>query len=132
MTDMRIGALAERARVGVETVRYYQRIGLMPTPDKPLGGSRRYHRQHLDRLLFIRRAQALGFSLEDIRQLIALGEEHCQDVAALAAAKLNEVRRKIAALRIMEQSLSQTISRCSSNPDSQHCPIIHSLAGSDD
>lgn len=127
MAKLRIGQLARDAEVGVETVRYYQRIGLMPTPPKPLGGSRHYDQGHLQRLRFIRRAQALGFSLDDIRQLLALGEDHCHDVAALAAAKLGSVREKIAELRRLERTLAQTVDQCQCNSDETHCPIIQSL-----
>lgn len=130
--DLRIGQLAERAGVGVETVRYYQRIGLLPVPGKPPGGTRRYEATHLQRLLFIRRAQSLGFSLDDIRLLIDLGDEHCGDVEAIAVAKLTDVRHKIAALRKMERALATTVEQCRRTPDAARCPIIHSIADGDD
>src|SRR5260370_8915192 len=86
---MRIGELAESVDVNVETIRYYQRIGLLKLPEKPYGGTRFYSGQDLRRLRFIRRAQQIGFSLEDIRALLDLSSSDCNQVGTLAPDKLN-------------------------------------------
>ena len=124
---MRIGELARSLGVNVETVRYYQRIGLMDLPKKPYSGTRSYNDQDLCRLRFIRRAQQLGFSLEDIRELLQLSTSDCQRVEALAAEKLSQVKEKVRQLRRIESILIQTIERCASRQGNQPCPIIEAL-----
>ena len=95
-----IGRLARRAGVNVETVRYYQRIGLVDEPGKPAEGFRTYAPEAVDRITFIKRAQALGFSLDEVRELLEIGDGHCADVCARAEEKrqrmykLREERRK--------------------------------------
>lgn len=125
---MRIGELAKAAGVGVETVRYYQRIGLMPVPPRPAGGTRRYGQAELARLRFIRRAKALGFSLQDIAELLSLGDARCETVEAVTARQLQRVRSRIAALRRMERTLAATLARCRATPDQAPCPIVQTLA----
>ena len=122
-----IGQLAKAAEVHVETIRYYQRIGLMHTPAKPLGEIRRYHHDDLSRLRFIRRAKELGFSLKDIHVLLQLDEESCDDVRELAEHKLADVRKRISDLESVAKSLSSMIHQCESS-DQPACPIIDSLA----
>lgn len=126
---MRIGELAAQGGVGVETVRYYQRIGLLRTPDKPYGGTRRYTEHDLARLRFIRRAQELGFSLGDIASLLRLSSADCEDVQALASRKLELVHGKLADLRRIEAALAETLGRCRSRRPSAPCPIIQTLTG---
>ena len=92
---MRIGQLARSVGVHVETIRYYQRIGLIELPEKPYGRVRSYTEKDLQRLRFIRRAQRLGFSLEDIRALLELSKSDCQQVQKLAVEKLNLVKAKL-------------------------------------
>jgi len=121
-----IGQLAKAAEVSVETIRYYQRIGLMRTPAKPLGEIRRYHHNDLSRLRFIRRAKELGFSLKDIHALLLLDEESCDDVRELAERKLTDVRKRISDLESVAKSLSAMIRQCESS-DQPACPIIDSL-----
>ncbi len=127
---MKIGELARAAEVNVETVRYYQRIGLLPTPEKSVGGIRRYRDGDLSRLRFIRRAKELGFSLKDIHALLQLDKKSCDDVRELAEHKLADVRKRIADLESMAQSLSTMISRCESS-NRTACPIIDSLTPPD-
>jgi MerR family transcriptional regulator, mercuric resistance operon regulatory protein len=91
---VRIGELAKSVDVNVETIRYYQRIGLLGLPQKPYGGTRSYSGQDLRRLRFIRRAQQIGFSLEDIRALLELSSSDCKQ-EKLAAEKLNLVHAKV-------------------------------------
>jgi MerR family mercuric resistance operon transcriptional regulator len=126
---MRIGELAKTAGVGVETVRYYQRIGLLGTPAKPYGGARNYTDDHLARLRFIRRAQQLGFSLNDINALLRLSSADCEDVQALARRKLELIQGKITDLNRMAAVLEDVLARCATRRKHQGCPIIESLAG---
>jgi MerR family transcriptional regulator, mercuric resistance operon regulatory protein len=99
---MRIGELARTVDVNVETIRYYQRIGLLKLPEKPYGGMRSYNDEDLRRLGFIRRAQQLGFSLEDIRELLELSSSDCERVEKLAVEKLSLVKAKLRQLRRIE------------------------------
>ena len=127
---MRIGELAESVDVNVETIRYYQRIGLLGLPQKPYGGTRSYSGQDLRRLRFIRRAQQIGFSLEDIRALLELSSSDCKQVGKLAAEKLNLVHAKLRQLRRIESVLAKTVEQCARRKDNQACPIIETLSQS--
>jgi len=127
---MRIGELARSVGVNVETIRYYQRIGLLELPQRPYGGTRCYGRQDLKRLRFIRRAQQIGFSLEDIRALLELSSSDCKQVGKLAAEKLNLVHAKLRQLRRIESILSKTVEQCARRKGNQPCPIIETLSQS--
>ena len=124
---MRIGELARSVGVNVETIRYYQRIGLLELPQRPYGGTRCYGRQDLKRLRFIRRAQQIGFSLQDIRALLELSSSDCKQVGKLAAEKLNLVHAKLRQLRRIESILSKTVEQCARRKGNQPCPIIETL-----
>lgn len=129
-TSMTIGTLAKNAGTHVETIRYYQRRGLVAVPDKPYSGIRRYDGHALARLHFIRAAQWLGFSLDEVAELLKLDDgTHCDDARSLAEQKLVDVRRKIASLQKMESTLANLVERCRCSTDPQQCPIIHSLQG---
>jgi len=131
--SMTIGTLAKAAGMGVETIRYYQRRGLVAEPEKPYGSIRHYDNQTLARLHFIRTAQWLGFSLDEIGGLLKLEDgAHCDEARALAERKLDDLRRKIAGLRQMESTLDSLVERCRCSTDPQRCPIIHSLQGNPD
>ena len=95
MSLFSIGKLAQAAQVSVETIRYYERRGLITQPPKPAQGYRTYTKATLARILFIKRAQELGFTLEEIENLLVLGESHCSEVQELAESKLVSVRSKI-------------------------------------
>ena len=125
---MRISQLARSVGVHVETIRYYQRIGLMDLPEKPYAGHRSYNDDDLRRLRFIRRAQGLGFSLEDIRALLDLSSADCQQVQKLAVEKLNLVKAKLRQLRAVESVLTKTIQQCGKRKAPEGCPIIEALA----
>ena len=125
---MRIGQLATSVGVNVETIRYYQRIGLLELPPKPYGGVRSYNEDDLRRLHFIRRAQHLGFSLDDIRTLLHLSSSDCRQVQKLAAEKLKLVGGKLTQLRKIESALSKTIQQCAKRRAPESCPIIETLA----
>lgn len=122
-----IGQLAKAAGVNVETIRYYERQGLITQPPKPAQGYRTYPKATLARILFIKRAQELGFTLEEIANLLVLGESHCSEVQELAEGKLVSVRAKINDLRRLERVLEDLIAQCRSNPYSTACPIVESL-----
>jgi MerR family mercuric resistance operon transcriptional regulator len=124
-----IGALARQAGVNVETIRYYQRRGLVPEPAKPLGGIRNYAAEHVQRLRFIKRAQQLGFSLEEVGELLSLEDGlHCREVAEIAGQKLAIVRERIAQLQTIEHALAMLLRKCSSNRGKVRCPLIAALA----
>jgi len=128
--DLTIGKVARAAGVNVETVRYYQRSGLVPEPQRPAGGMRRYSHETVARLRFIKRAQELGFTLAEIRRLLALGDpQTCGKARALAAEKLSLVRARIADLERMRAALESLIDRCDAVRGQVSCPIIETLAG---
>lgn len=123
-----IGALAKQAGVNVETVRYYQRRGLVGEPQRPLGGIRRYSEAHVRRLRFIKQAQVLGFSLEEVKELLALEDgRHCREAERLASMKLAAVRERVRQLRRVEQALATLVARCECNTAKVRCPLIAAL-----
>lgn len=127
---MRIGDLARAAGVGVETVRYYQRRQLVRVPLKPAGATRRYSETDLVRLQFIRRAQALGLSLSEIRALLRQSRADCDDAQAVARTKLAVVRDKLADLQRLAAALEAVLAQCAGRGPYDGCPIIATLAGS--
>ncbi len=128
---MRIGQLARNAGVSVETVRYYQRIGLLETPEKPFGGARAYRESDAERLRFIRRAQQLGLSLEDIAGLLRVSSRDCLDAQAIAHRKLVLVRQKLADLGRVEKALIEVLDRCRTRAQNDGCPVIAALGGAE-
>ena len=125
-----IGVLAESAGVNVETIRFYQRKRLMPEPRRPQGGIRRYGDAELARLRFIRSAQNLGFSLDEIAELLKLEDgTHCGEARQLAEVKLRDVRERLSHLRRIESALRTLVAGCSSARGSVKCPLISSLRG---
>lgn len=120
-----IGTLAKQAGVNVETVRYYQRRGLVPQPQRPLGGIRRYSSVHLRRLRFIRQAQTLGFALEEVIDLLALEDgRRCREAERIGSSKLAIVRARVAQLRRVENALASLLDQCHSNTRKIRCPLI--------
>lgn len=127
---MKIGDLSQATGVHVETIRYYQRLGLVPTPGRSHGTARRYGDAAVRQLRFIKRSQRLGFSLGEVKFLLALSEgEHCAQTRAFAQSKKRLVRQKIADLRAMESALDKLIRACRSRRSGRGCPIIEGLAG---
>lgn len=123
-----IGAFAKAAGVGVETIRFYQLKGLLPQPDRPDGRIRRYGRSDVVRVKFVKSAQRLGFSLEEIVQLLKLDEgTHCGAAAELAALRLADVRARLADLTLMEAALSKLLSECRERRGKVSCPLIAAL-----
>jgi MerR family transcriptional regulator, mercuric resistance operon regulatory protein len=125
--NMTIGQLARRARVNIETVRYYHRRGLLPKPSRPSSGYRRYSTEALARLSFIRRAQQLGFTLREIRELLSLGDGSCRQALALAVAKQTDIRSRIQDLTSMERTLQRLIGRCRRGHTTT-CAIVETLS----
>lgn len=112
MGELTIGRVAKAAGVGVETVRFYERRGLIARPRRPLNGFRSYDRAAVERLQFIRQAKALGFSLREVKALLELRSklgDGCAKSGAIAAAKLSEFDQKIAALKAMRRALAREI-----------------------
>lgn len=129
MAELTIGRLADEAGVNVETIRYYQRRGLMAEPDKPANGHRRYAADAIRRVRFIKRAQALGFTLEEIAGLLELDEAHaCAETRELAAHKLDMIESKFADLNAMRKALKTLLRQCDTGSGAGACPIIHALA----
>ena len=121
-------SLADEAGVNVETIRYYQRRGLMLEPDKPVTGHRRYAADAVKRVHFIKRAQVLGFTLEEISGLLDLDETHaCEETRELASHKLEVIESKLADLKAMRLALKALLRQCDTGAAKGSCPIIHAL-----
>lgn len=130
MDSLGIGSLAKRAGVRVDTVRYYERTGLLSPQGRLASGYRRYGELELARLRFIRRAQMLGFTLKEVRDLLSLSSQH--DVARVkrtAQIKLADVEKRIAALDKIRQGLSTLIAACPGHGRAADCPILNALGG---
>jgi MerR family mercuric resistance operon transcriptional regulator len=127
-----IGELSRRTGVNIETIRYYERIGLLAMPIRSNGGYRLYGPADVQRLTFIRRSRELGFSLDEIRTLLDLarGEKSCEHVRAITLHHAAEVRRKIADLERLERALAAMAALCDTAPPDR-CPIIDALAASE-
>lgn len=128
MKDMTIGGLAKACAVGVETVRYYQRRGLLAEPARGPGRVRRYGADAVARLGFIRRAQDVGFTLEEVRELLKLAETpNCRGARTLAARKLELVEARLEDLQRVRFALKEMVDRCDAGRE-RRCPIIEGLA----
>jgi MerR family mercuric resistance operon transcriptional regulator len=124
-----IGGLARHTGTNVETIRYYERMGLWAAPPRSAGGYRLYGTDHLKRLNFIRRARLLGFSIAEVRTLLRLADDRkrpCAEARAVAEEHLADVRNKIADLKTMEKVLKETVARCAAGTGS-HCVLIDAL-----
>ena len=126
--NLTIGVFAKAAGVNVETIRFYQRKGLLPEPDKPYGSIRRYGEADGTRVRFVKSAQRLGFSLDEIAELLRLEDgTHCEEASGLAEHKLKDVREKMADLARMEAVLSELVCACHARKGNVSCPLIASL-----
>ncbi len=135
MRGLTIGQLAEQAQVNRETVRYYERRRLLQRPSRSLGGYRVFSDDALRRLRFIRHAKMLGFSLEEIKELLALqvrSVDTCDRVRARTLTKVADIEGKIEALQRMRRALSELVSACSRRRKTDDCPILDSLEASAD
>ncbi len=129
MPEMTIGRLSARVGVNVETIRYYERIGLMPAPPRTSGGQRRYDMRHLHRLFFLRRCRELGFPQDEVRAMLTLvdgGDYGCDEIRAMTSRQLDAVRRRIADLRVMEETLDRMVRECAGG-NVPKCPIVDHL-----
>ncbi len=127
--NLPIGALSRRSGVNIETIRYYERIKMLPPPPRTASGRRVYGSTDLRILVFIRRSRELGFSLDKIRALLRLGgpdKASCREVREIAAHHLEDIRAKLGDLRKLERLLAKTVARCSGKtaPD---CPVLEIL-----
>jgi MerR family mercuric resistance operon transcriptional regulator len=123
-----IGAFAKAAGVNVETIRFYQRKRLLAEPARPPGGIRRYGNSEVARVKFVKSAQRLGFSLDEVAQLLRLEDgTHCTEAAGLAALRLADVRSRLADLTRMETALAALVEQCGARQRSVSCPLIASL-----
>lgn len=123
-----IGQLARSAGVNVETIRYYQRIGLLPEPPRPAGAIRRYGPDDLARVRFVKAAQRLGFALDEVAVLLKLQDgTRCSEARSLAERKLGDVRGKLADLGRIEAALANLVVQCRTRRGNISCPLIDSL-----
>jgi len=127
--ELTIGRLANLVGVNVETIRYYQRIGLIDEPAAALSGFRQYPVKTAENITFIKRAQRLGFSLKEIAELLKIGEGHCDDVRDRAVIKRNKIEEQIRDLQSSRDTLNRLICECNSGLNKQHCPIVETLLG---
>lgn len=124
-----IGRLARSAGVNIQTIRFYQRLGLIAEPPKPLGGMRHYPSDTVGRVRFVKRAQALGFSLDEIALLLGLSDgKHCAETKGLAEKKLAMVEQKMNDLAAIQKALKGLVAECSKGSRRSGCPIIDALA----
>lgn len=122
-----IGTLATKAEVNIETIRYYQRIGLIDEPIKPVQGYRIYPTESINRLLFIKRAKRLGFNLQEVAELLQLGDGKCTDVRHRAEDKLITIEQQISDLQKLTSTLKALIHSCKSESSNTSCPMIDTL-----
>jgi MerR family copper efflux transcriptional regulator len=130
METLSIGQVARRAGVGVETVRFYEREGLLEEPPRRASGYRQYSEQVVKRIHFIKRAQQLGFSLKEITDLLLLrvdGQTSCEEVKQRTEAKIAEVERKLVELQHMRQALLQVAELCTGRGPASACPMLDAL-----
>ena len=129
-THFQIGVLSTETGVNIETIRYYEKIGLIPAPPRTEGRQRVYDGTHLKRLTFIRRGRELGFTLDQIRALLGLVRGHnltCAEVKAMTEGHVTDIQRKVKDLRKLERVLTDLAAKCSGNavPD---CPVLDALS----
>jgi MerR family mercuric resistance operon transcriptional regulator len=130
MRTFTIGELAQKCDINLETLRYYERVGIMLPPPRSQSGHREYPESSADRLVFIRRAQSLGFTLTEIKELLELKrneDEHCSDVVHSIDAKLQEIETKILDLRAIRRALTTMKKLCQGDCLMGDCPILENL-----
>ena len=130
MRDLTIGQLAKRVEVNIETIRFYERRGLMPKPLRRESGYRQYSEEDVARLQFIKRAQTLGFTLKEISDLLSLRVDPnttCVDVKRRAEAKIGDIEEKILVLQKMKKALTKLASTCRGRGPTSECPILEML-----
>jgi len=131
METLTIGEVAKRSGVGIETIRFYERKGLIDDPPRRLSGYRQYPEETIDRLRFIRKAKELGFTLNEVNDLLAISTDasaSCSDVKERTEIKIESIERKIKALSKMKKALKALASSCEGQGSVRKCPIIKALA----
>ncbi|MDH5393062.1 MAG: MerR family DNA-binding protein [Gammaproteobacteria bacterium] len=123
-----IGKVAKLANVSVETIRYYQKIGLMKAPQKPLQGFRTYTMDSIRELKFIKKAQRLGFTLDEISELLEIGSGQCADIQSKAQKKLDQIKQQITELNALKVTLDELVKSCQLTSEPGCCPIVKSLS----
>lgn len=132
IANLTIGRMAAETGVGIEAIRYYQRRGLLPEPKRTDGRIRRYGLREIERLRFIKAAQKIGFSLDEVGTLLQLDDgSGCGQARKLASHKLEEVRTRLESLRRLELVLSELVGRCESSRGNVACPLIAALGSSE-
>jgi len=130
MERLTIGEVAKQAQVGIETLRYYERTGLVASPPRSESNYRLYPQETVRRVQFIKRAQELGFSLKEIMELLALRatpETPCADIQSLALEKISTIEEKIQTLTAMKYTLAKLVEECSRQGEITDCPILAAL-----
>lgn len=130
MRYLNIGQVAKMGEVGVETIRFYEREGLLDEPDRKPSGYRQYDESVVHRLDFIRRAKELGFTLKEIKELLTLKVDPsttCADVKGRAKTKIKDIEGKIRSLQRMKRALVKVTNSCSGNGPTSHCPILEAI-----
>ena len=133
MESLTIGQLAQRANVGIETIRFYERKGLIPEPPRRASGYRDYPIETVAQIIFIRRAKQLGFTLKEIYELLELRvspRRNCCHVKESADVKITDIDEKIDSLRRMRRALKDLTEACEQNTPAKECPILASLGDS--
>ncbi|MDZ4297770.1 MAG: Hg(II)-responsive transcriptional regulator [Moraxellaceae bacterium] len=128
LENLSIGEFAKIAKVNVETIRFYQRRGLLTEPEKPYGRIRRYGKRDVARLRFVKSAQGLGFNLDEVAELLCIEDgTHCDEARTLAECKLLDIRKKLASLMRMESALQRLVDTCHGRRGDVTCPLIAAL-----
>ncbi len=127
-----IGKLANQAGVTIETIRYYQRKGLLQEPEKPVSGYRQYPGDTINRIRFIKRAQQTGFTLKEISELLLLDSGHCEDVMKMAKQKRIQIDEQIKDLTALRNVLDNLVKGCQIGSATDHCSIIDSFSNQSD
>ncbi len=127
MNSMKIGAVAKLSGTGIETIRYYERQGLLLEPERRPSGYRQFDESTVKRLVYIRQAKELGFTLAEIRELLELSFAHsdCSHIHLRAESKIGNIENKIRSLQQMKHSLQKIVQRCKSSNLSADCPLVH-------
>ena len=128
MKSMKIGEIAKRTQIGIETIRYYEREGLLQEPERRPSGYRQYGEATVERLEYISRAKALGFTLAEIRELLELSiSAHacCDHIRQRAEVKMIDIENKIRSLRKMKRSLGRILAQCKAQDSAGECPLAH-------
>ncbi len=127
-----IGKLAQLANVTIETIRYYQRKGLINEPVKPATGYRQYPTVAIARIQFIKRAQQTGFTLKEIAELLSLDGEHCQDVQKMAEQKRQQINEQLKDLTALRNALDGLVKGCQQDKSTDHCSLIDAFSNQSD